>query len=104
MRRARIRSRSCAAASYTITATAPGFVTLVRNGVLVEVNQVVRADLEFPVGQLTEKVTVSGELAPIATEEPSISEVLNQKTLADIPLNGRDVLRAAALTPVCSRA
>lgn len=85
--------------SYTITASAPGFVTFVRDRVLVEVNQVVRADIELPVGQLTEKVTVSGELAPIATEEPSISEVLNQKTLSDIPLNGRDVLRAAALTP-----
>jgi hypothetical protein len=85
--------------SYTITATAPGFVTVVRSGVLVEINQVVRTDIELPVGQLTEKVTVSGELAPIATEEPSISEVLNQKTVADIPLNGRDGLRAAALTP-----
>ena len=52
---------------YSITATAPGFVTVVRNGVVVQVNQVVRTDLELPVGQLTEKVTVSGELAPIAT-------------------------------------
>src|SRR4029453_11813823 len=64
-----------------------------------EVNQVVRSNLELPVGQLTEKVTVSGELTPIATEEPSISEVLNQRTIAELPLNGRDMLRAAALTP-----
>jgi hypothetical protein len=85
--------------TYTITATSPGFVTLVRSGLLVQVNQVVRADLELAVGQLTEKVTVSGAAAPIATEEPSIAEVLDQKTIAEVPLNGRDVLRAAALTP-----
>ena len=85
--------------TYTITATAPGFVTLVRSGILVQVNQVVRADIELAVGQLTEKVTVSGAPAPIATEEPSIAEVLDQKTMTEIPLNGRDVLRAAALTP-----
>src|ERR1044071_4703152 len=33
---------------YTITANAPGFVTVVRSGVRVEVNQVVRTDLELP--------------------------------------------------------
>ena len=45
--------------TYTITATSPGFVTVVHSGLLVQVNQVVRADLEMAVGQLTEKVTVS---------------------------------------------
>lgn len=85
--------------TYTITATAPGFGTLVRNGILVQSNQVVRTNLELSVGQATEKVTVSATSAPIATDEPSISEVLNQKTVSEIPLNGRDVLRAAALTP-----
>jgi hypothetical protein len=85
--------------TYTITATATGFVTVVRSGLLVQINQVVRADLELPVGQLTEKVTVLAAATPIATDEPSISEVLDLKTVAEVPLNGRDVLRAAAMTP-----
>jgi hypothetical protein len=85
--------------TYTITAAAPGFATLVRKGVLVQVNQVVRGDFQLTVGQLTERITVSAEPPPIATDEASIAEVLDRKTLADIPLNGRDLLRAAALTP-----
>ncbi len=85
--------------TYTITATAPGFGTMVRKGVPVQINQVVRTNLELAVGQASEKVTVSAGPAPIATDEASITEVLSQKTLAEIPLNGRDVLRAAALTP-----
>ena len=72
---------------------------MVRKGVLVQVNQVVRINLDLEVGQATEKVTVSAAPAPIATDEASISEVLSQKTVSDLPLNGRDVLRAAALTP-----
>src|SRR5437667_1559920 len=85
--------------TYTITATAPGFGAMVRKGVLVQVNQVVRINLDLAVGQATEKVTVSGEAAPIATDEASISEVLGEQTVSSLPLNGRDVLRAAALTP-----
>lgn len=85
--------------TYTITATAPGFGTVVHKNVLVQVNQVVRTNFELPVGQVTEKITVVATAPPIATDEASLSEVISQKTVAEIPLNGRDVLREAALTP-----
>jgi uncharacterized membrane protein len=65
--------------TYTIMATAPGFATMVRLGVLVQVNQVVRINLDLAVGQASEKVTVSSAPAPIATDEASISEVLSQE-------------------------
>src|SRR2546422_2119176 len=58
--------------TYTITASAPGFATMVRTDVLVQVNQVVRINLDLEVGQATEKVTVSSAPAPIATDEASI--------------------------------
>ena len=58
--------------TYTITATAPGFATMVRKDVLVQVNQVVRINLDLAVGQASEKVTVSAAPAPIATDEASI--------------------------------
>ncbi len=85
--------------TYTITATAPGFGTLVNKDVLVQVNQVVRTNFELPIGQVTEKITVSATAAPIATEDASLSEVLGHQAVGDIPLNGRDVLREATLTP-----
>jgi hypothetical protein len=84
---------------YTITISAPGFSSVERKGVVVEVNQVVRTNFELPVGQTSDRVTVSASAAPIATDDASVSEVLNQKTVADLPLNGRDTLRLAALTP-----
>jgi carboxypeptidase family protein len=85
--------------TYTIATSAPGFSSVVQKGVVVEVNQTVRTNFELPVGQASDRVTVSATAAPIATDDASISEVLNQKTVSDLPLNGRDVLRMAALTP-----
>ena len=85
--------------TYTVTASAPGFDSVMRKGVLVEVNQVVRADFQLSIGQLSEHVTVSAAPPPIATDEASLGEVLNQHAVADLPLNGRDVLRLATITP-----
>src|SRR5262249_59185957 len=77
----------------------PCFATRVRAAVRVKDNQVVRVNFDPAVGQTPERVTVTAAPAPIATDEASISEVLSQGTVANLPLNGRDVLRAAALTP-----
>jgi hypothetical protein len=85
--------------TYTVTASAAGFDLVTRTGVLVEVNQVVRADFELTVGRVSEHVTVTAATPPIATDEASLGEVLNQHAVADLPLNGRDVLRLAAITP-----
>src|ERR1700704_1404150 len=85
--------------TYSITATANGFATATRGGVVVEVNQLVRTNFEMKVGQVNEQVIVLGSTPPIATDEASISEVLNTHAVANLPLNGRDVLRMAALTP-----
>jgi Carboxypeptidase regulatory-like domain len=66
--------------SYTITASAPGFVTFVRNRVLVEVNQVVRADIELPVGQLISTGRVLEGLAEArrAVELDPLSSSVNE--------------------------
>ena len=85
--------------TYTITASAAGFSTLEQKGVVVEVNQMVRTNFELRVGQASDRVTVSATAAPIATDDAAVTEVLNQRTVADLPLNGRDTLRMAALTP-----
>ena len=85
--------------TYTITASANGFATVMRSGVVVEVNQLVRANFELKIGQVNEQVIVLGSTPPIATDDASISEVLNTHAVASLPVNGRDVLRMASITP-----
>jgi len=61
---------------------------MTREGVVVEVNQLVRANFELKVGQLSEQIVVVGTPPPIATDEASLSEVLNEQAVANLPING----------------
>lgn len=85
--------------TYDITATHSGFESITKKGVLVETNQVVRTDFAMRVGQVSEKIEVTAEAPPIATDEASLSEVINTKKTVDLPLNGRDTLKLAITTP-----
>jgi hypothetical protein len=85
--------------SYTISASARGFSTVVKTSVAIETNQVVRTDFSLPIGQVTEKVTVAATVPPVATEEASISEIIGERAMTELPLNGRDALRMAGIVP-----
>src|SRR5437588_6669846 len=47
--------------TYTVTVTAPSFQTTTVTGVSVSPEQVTRRDVMLTIGQLTQKLTVSGE-------------------------------------------
>lgn len=72
---------------YTVTATASGFQTYVREDVQVQVNQTTLVDIEFQVGTVAETVTVSGGAVPlISTESSEVGMVVEYKRFADLPL------------------
>ena len=87
------------AGTYTITARQPGFQTLEKTGVVVETNQTVRTDFTMAVGRATQTTTVDATAPPVVTDEPTIRETLNQKAASELPLNGRDSLKLALITP-----
>ena len=58
--------------TYTITTSAPGFGAVIHTNVVVEVNQAVRTNFELPVGQASERVTVTAITPPIATDDEQI--------------------------------
>lgn len=84
---------------YSVTATQPGFQTIVKNDISVESNQTARADITLQIGQVSERVVVSGSAPPIATDEASIKETIGTKSVAELPLNGRNPLQLATLAP-----
>ena len=85
--------------TYTVTASRDGFSTQVKNGVAVDLNHTVRADLVLAIGQVNQQIEVTASTPPLSTDEPSIKETLGQRAVADLPLNGRDVLQLAVTTP-----
>ncbi len=85
--------------TYKITVTQAGFQSFTKSNVVVESNQIVRTDFVMQVGQVSSEITVSSEAPPIATDEASLSQIINSRQTVDLPLNGRDVLQLAVITP-----
>ncbi|MCU1237390.1 MAG: TonB-dependent Receptor Plug Domain protein [Candidatus Solibacter sp.] len=76
---------------YDFTATAAGFKKLQRSGIMVEVTQRLRVDLGLEVGQVTESVTVKSDVVRIQTEDSTLSTVVENRQIEDLPLNGRNI-------------
>ena len=85
--------------TYTITATASGFRTLVREGIFVRVNDRLRIDLGLEVGAVTEKITVETTTPLLQTEDATAGQVIENQRIVELPLNGRNWLQLATLAP-----
>ena len=89
---------SLAPGVYTVTASLPGFKTYEHTDLLLQVNQDARLDITLSVGEVTERVTVTGESPLLETQTQERGEVISEKQIADLPLNTRDYLQLAHLT------
>jgi len=84
---------------YVITAEAPGFQKLVRSGFSMAVGQTQRVDLQLTLGQVTQEVTVTGNVARVETETAAISDVVTGNQISRLELNGRNFVTLALLVP-----
>jgi hypothetical protein len=85
--------------TYEITATASGFATEVQSGVTLTVGAQQVLNLVLQVGQVTQRVQVTGEAPAVQLASSSISAVVNSTTVRELPLNGRSWTDLAALQP-----
>ncbi len=80
---------------YNLSVTSPGFGTYVQNGIVVQADAAVTVNLVLKVGSRTETVTVNADASQVDTTTPTLSQVVDQRRINDLPLNGRN---AASLT------
>ncbi|MGC1106091.1 MAG: TonB-dependent receptor, partial [Candidatus Acidiferrales bacterium] len=85
--------------SYQVTVHANGFESYVVRDLKLDVATTVTENAQLKVGQVTEEVVVSGGTPLVSTSSVSVSEVITQRTVQEIPLNGRHFLDLANLTP-----
>lgn len=76
--------------SYRVEAEKAGFNKAVVSTVVVEVNQTVRVDLLMTVGAVTEVVEVRSEAALVQTDTTTLGQVVTNRQVHELPLNGRD--------------
>jgi len=84
---------------YTVQAEAQGFRSERREGLVLNVDQKVRADFQMQVGDVTETVTVSGAAPLLQTDSTEMAAVIGGQQVRALPLNGRNFIELTRLVP-----
>ena len=85
---------------YSLHVEASGFKKEVVNDVLVQVDQITHLDATLQVGSVAETIEVLSEATPLLESDRStLSNVIDSQVISDMPLNARQYLDLALLTP-----
>ncbi|MFN7945459.1 MAG: carboxypeptidase regulatory-like domain-containing protein [Blastocatellia bacterium] len=90
--------------SYRVEVQAQGFSPQILNNVTLEVSSNVVQNIQLKVGNVTQEVNVTSDAPVVETTTITVGQVINQKTVQEIPLNGRHfvdlgLLIAGSVTP-----
>ena len=84
---------------YRVEARAEGFQTRVVRDLRVNVGSIVDQNLQLEVGAVTQEVTVTSAPRLTETATVSVGEVVTQRTVQEMPLNGRHLVDLGLLLP-----
>ena len=84
---------------YEASFSATGFSTQVRTGITLTVGAKQSLNITLQVGEISQKVEVTGEALSVELASSALSDVVNATTVRELPLNGRDWTSLATLQP-----
>ena len=85
--------------TYSVRVEANGFKSETKEKVTLQVQDRIRYDFSMVIGAVTDNVTVSAETVQlIQSETSSLGQVVSEKQITELPLNGRDYVQLATLT------
>lgn len=87
------------AGMYSVEVQATGFKSTAVSDLNIEVARTVNKNFELQVGSLEQKVNISADTPVIETATTSVGQVINQRTVQEIPLNGRHFVDLGLLIP-----
>jgi hypothetical protein len=88
-----------APSTYSLVAESAGFKKTAVSSVLIQVDQVTHVEIVLEVGNVTESVQVEAVAPLLESDKSTISSVVDNRTIANMPLNARQYLDLALLTP-----
>ncbi len=83
--------------AYEVRVEKDGFSPFLQTGVLLQANTQVQVEAVLQVKSATEQVTVSSTVNLLQTNSSTLVQVVDQQRVADLPLNGRNVLSLISL-------
>lgn len=84
---------------YDLEVTQSGFTTYRQTGIVLDVDSAKVLNVALTVGQVTEKVEVSGEAVQLDTASTQNGEVITERTIVSVPLVTRSYTDLLALQP-----
>jgi hypothetical protein len=84
---------------YKVTVEHSGFERHVTSEIRLSVQQTIALEIAMKVGEVTTAVEVSAEAAQLSTTTATVSTVITNKAMIDLPLNGRNPFSLATLVP-----
>ena len=84
---------------YEVNASLSGFQTTVRKGIELTVGRHAVVDLALQVGEVSQSITISGEASFVETTTATVSNLVNEKRVLEIPLNNRDLTQLSYFQP-----
>jgi hypothetical protein len=83
--------------NYTVEASSQGFKTLRRSGILLRVDDTLALKLTLDPGATTESINVTASAELLEERTNAVGQVVDEKTMQQLPLNGRNYLQLGSL-------
>lgn len=80
-----------AVGNYTLEVSSPAFSKFVQSGIVLQVGDNVVVNVTLKIGNVSQEVHVSAAAGMVDTQNTSVSAVIDQRRIVDLPLNGRQV-------------
>ena len=85
--------------NYTVSVEKEGFKRAVSSNVVLDVDQKARVDVALEVGQVSQTLEVTAAAPLVRSESAELGEVVGQRQVQDLPLNGRNFAQLVNLVP-----
>jgi hypothetical protein len=93
------RAAGLSLGNYEVRTDLAGFQPKVRTGISVTVGREAVVNFSLGMAAMTEAIVVQGEAPMVNTTESTLSYTVNEKTIRDLPLNGRDFASLILMQP-----
>jgi hypothetical protein len=84
---------------YTVSIEQSGFKTATQFNIKLDINQVIRIDVTLTPGAVSETIEVTAAAPLVESQTSSIGQLIEETQVHDLPLNGRNFLQLAYLSP-----
>jgi len=85
--------------TYQITVSMAGYTQYVQKGVVLSVGQAATQDVRLQVGRVDQQMVVTANASMVTTDSATVGQLIDQKEISELPLNGRYVQELVFLAP-----